>query len=322
MNRNLESDKVSIIIPLYNLAEYVGDAIQSCLNQTYGHIEVIVVDDGSTDQSADVVGRYLTDKRVRYVRQANAGVSAARNNGVALATGEYLTFLDADDELAVDTIGRNVGLLAGHPQIEWLLFPVQRVNAEGNAVDEISPDLLPSYKYAQIEIVSARDAFRRMTRRLLPTCVCGGIYRRAFFDLQFKKSRFEDSMMVMELLRKENDLMLSPYGAYIYYDRQHSFINSEWTAEKWTAYIRAILCEMDTRLQLFPQEARAVEQSRTNLFYSLKYLKAKYHTKPEYGQPLDFFKETVGRVRPSITGWTKYAIKSCLQRCLRFATKR
>ncbi len=85
---------VSVIIPAFNAQVFIADALRSVFWQTEPALEVIVVDDGSMDGTADVVAQY---PRVRYLWQANAGVSAARNRGVALASGEYLAFLDADD---------------------------------------------------------------------------------------------------------------------------------------------------------------------------------------------------------------------------------
>ncbi len=89
---------VSVIIPAYNIAEYLSESIDSVLNQTYQHFEVIIVDDGSTDNTADVVNKYVKSQaNVKYIHQENKGPGAARNKGIKEAKGEYIAFLDADD---------------------------------------------------------------------------------------------------------------------------------------------------------------------------------------------------------------------------------
>ena len=90
--------KVSVIIPIYNVEEYLRACLDSVLNQTLGDIEIICVDDGSTDCSAMILAEYAAkDSRVRIVAQKNAGAGAARNTGLAIAQGQWISFLDADD---------------------------------------------------------------------------------------------------------------------------------------------------------------------------------------------------------------------------------
>ncbi len=87
----------SIILPTYNRAHFLPTAIESVLNQTFGDWELLIIDDGSTDNTREIVKRY-TDKRIRYIYQENAERSAARNNGIQHAKGEWICFLDSDDE--------------------------------------------------------------------------------------------------------------------------------------------------------------------------------------------------------------------------------
>lgn len=88
---------ISVIIPLYNKEHYIAQTLNSVLNQTYTDFEVIIVNDGSTDKSTDIVLGFK-DKRIKLINQDNKGVSAARNSGINMAKGDFLAFLDADDE--------------------------------------------------------------------------------------------------------------------------------------------------------------------------------------------------------------------------------
>jgi glycosyltransferase involved in cell wall biosynthesis len=106
--------KVSVVIPTYDRGRVVGEAIDSALAQSHRHLEVIVVDDGSTDDTAARVGR-RRDRRVRYLRRPHAGVSSARNAGIAAATGDLVAFLDSDDLWKPDKLEAEVAALARYP---------------------------------------------------------------------------------------------------------------------------------------------------------------------------------------------------------------
>lgn len=99
------SSKISIIIPLYNTEKYISECIKSILNQTYKNIEIIIINDGSTDNSEEkCFDLQKTNKEIKYIYQSNAGVTAARKKGVEHATGEWITFVDADDILLPNAI--------------------------------------------------------------------------------------------------------------------------------------------------------------------------------------------------------------------------
>src|SRR5262245_16811519 len=103
--------KVSIVIPCYRQGHYLRTAVDSCLSQTYPDVEVIVVNDGSDDNTDEVARGY--GERIRYVSKQNGGLCAARNSGIAVATGRYFKFLDADDHLAPEQIKWQMDALAG-----------------------------------------------------------------------------------------------------------------------------------------------------------------------------------------------------------------
>jgi glycosyltransferase involved in cell wall biosynthesis len=119
---------VSCVIPVFNGERFVADAVASILGQTYADVEVIVADDGSTDRTAEVVGRL--GARVRLVSQANAGHAAARNLGLAHARGELIAFLDADDLWHPAKLERQVALLDAQPEVS-MCFTLLRDFVDG-----------------------------------------------------------------------------------------------------------------------------------------------------------------------------------------------
>ncbi len=125
--------RVSVIIPVFNSALTVAEAIESALAQTYTEFEIIAVDDGSTDTSADVLKRYAP--HIRIVNQPNCGLSAARNAGVKAGSGELLAFLDADDAWMPQYLERMVGALDSHRECVLAYADLLIVDSEGRALD-------------------------------------------------------------------------------------------------------------------------------------------------------------------------------------------
>ena len=96
---------ISVIVPVYNVEKYLPQCLNSIINQTYKNIEVVLVDDGSTDDSGNICEEYKkNDERIIVVHQKNSGLSAARNVGIEISTGEYITFIDSDDYISPDYI--------------------------------------------------------------------------------------------------------------------------------------------------------------------------------------------------------------------------
>lgn len=127
---------ISVIIPLYNKEDGIANALRSVLAQTYQDFEIVVVDDGSTDGSVAVVETF-DDPRIRLIRQANAGVSAARNRGIEEAKGEYVAFLDADDEWMPGFLAEIVTLQKEFPECK-----AQATNYVFNSCGVKSPTIL------------------------------------------------------------------------------------------------------------------------------------------------------------------------------------
>ena len=131
MNSEKKLSLVSVVIPAYNSAKYLNDTISSVLSQSYQNLELIIVDDGSTDNTSEVVSQFLSDSRCHYIKKINEGVSKARNDGAKLSKGEYLAFLDADDILLKDSILEKVGILDSMNEIGLVHSDVQLMDEDG-----------------------------------------------------------------------------------------------------------------------------------------------------------------------------------------------
>jgi glycosyltransferase involved in cell wall biosynthesis len=120
--------RVSVVIPTYNCAHFLGRAIDSALAQTFIDREVVVADDGSTDETKSIIDRYGT--QVRYFYQPNRGLSSARNLAIANSTGEYLAYLDADDKWYADKLEKQVQFLDTHPECGFVHSDVTVIDDE------------------------------------------------------------------------------------------------------------------------------------------------------------------------------------------------
>ena len=131
--------KVSIIIPVYNNEKYVEKCIRSVMNQTFRDLEILVIDDGSTDKSGEILDHLAAeDKRIRLFHQENSGVAAARNKGLDSATGEYFTFVDGDDYIASDYIEK-LHTCAVEKGVKMVICGLTHVDKDGIVLGQITP---------------------------------------------------------------------------------------------------------------------------------------------------------------------------------------
>ena len=163
------SGRVSVIIPNYNYAQFVGEAIESVMNQTYKDIEIVVVNNGSTDNSMDVLTKY--SKNIRLINQENLGQSGARKSGLAMATGNYIAFLDADDKWAPEKIAKQILLFTPTVELVYCGINIYSENAQKVIETEI-----PTFKgscsdafieYPGVSIVLSGESTSIFTRSLL-----------------------------------------------------------------------------------------------------------------------------------------------------------
>ncbi|MBY2909010.1 glycosyltransferase family 2 protein [Rhizobium leguminosarum] len=177
---------ISIIIPTYNRSAFIGEAIDSVLQQTFGDFELIVIDDGSTDETGEIVGGF-EDSRLIFIQQENAGRSAARNRAIAMARGKYIAFLDSDDTYLRDKLERQVDFMERHPGIGMMYTSAKCIDADGNILkNHIYVAAASGQIYRQV-------AFFRPVTITLPTVML----RREVLDtvggFDEKMERFEDT---------------------------------------------------------------------------------------------------------------------------------
>jgi glycosyltransferase involved in cell wall biosynthesis len=161
------AELVSVVIPCYQQAQYLGEAIESVLAQSYPHVEVLVIDDSSTDNASQIASRY---PGVRCVREPNAGMAGARNAGVRATNGDFLVFLDADDRLLPEAIETGMRLLAEHPECAAAIGAYRRTSYDGQALPTHSQPAVASEQYARL----MRENWAGFPGR--------AIYRRSLFE--------------------------------------------------------------------------------------------------------------------------------------------
>jgi len=179
--------KVSVIIPTYNHKKFISETIQSVLDQTFRDFEIIIIDDGSTDGTADVV-KLFSDDRIKYIYQTNCGRSYARNHALNIACGRYITFLDSDDLYLLNKLELQVAFLDAYPEFGM-------VYTSAYCMDEAGALLSDSYKATVSGQIYKDIAFYVPVTITLPTVMA----RREVFDkvggFDEKMERFEDTDM-------------------------------------------------------------------------------------------------------------------------------
>jgi len=155
--------KVSIIIPAYNQAAFLPEAIDSALGQTHAAVEVIVVDDGSPDDTASVCRRY--GSRIHYIHKENAGLSAARNTGILAAAGDFVIFLDSDDFLPLETVQKHLQTIEARPDIDVAYATYLYVDMSGSPTLTGFDPFVEDDAFHQLLLGNLFPSHAAMTRR-------------------------------------------------------------------------------------------------------------------------------------------------------------
>lgn len=223
-----EKIRLSVIVPVYNVEKYLRECIDSILTQDIDEMEVILVDDRSTDRSGGICDEYAEkDNRVTVIHKENGGCSAARNAGLDIAQGEYITFVDSDDYLLPDTYRLNVEYMEKHHEVDCLQFPT--------VYDE---RIIFTRKYKRENkartFVGNEIFLNWWSGKTINHFVWNKIYKREMWEnLRFMNGAFvEDCMITPDLSTRCQMLHLSQAGGYFYRYTEGSLLNSAWTEKK------------------------------------------------------------------------------------------
>lgn len=208
---------ISVIIPVYNVSLYLEECVKSIINQTYKEIEIILVDDGSTDDSGKKCDYFAQqDKRIRVVHKNNGGLSSARNAGIEVAKSDYITFVDSDDYVCLDMLERLYGIINGKDNLGIVTCLLENFYENGS-----KNRILKKYENG---VYSSKEFADLMLRQKIDNAACGKLYRRSVVgDTRFKVGILnEDIIFNMQLLIKKFDVMYTDYSLYKYRIRSGS----------------------------------------------------------------------------------------------------
>lgn len=190
---SISSPRVSIVIATYNRASFIGKAIESVLDQTYDSYEIIIVDDGSTDETLSVVSKYESS-RIKYIYQENSGRSSARNTALSLIQGEYVAFLDSDDMFLPQKLELQVELLENNPDFGMSYTSARVSDEHGNEIiKDGAVDGGAYYLATDSGWLHDKIAFYLPVTILLPTVMVRKDVLKRVGGFDESLSRFEDT---------------------------------------------------------------------------------------------------------------------------------
>ena len=292
----MKNNLISVILPVFNAEKYLGKTIEDILNQSHQEIEVIIIDDGSTDQSWNIIQQYSQkDERIRPVRVSNGGPSKARNLGLEMVRGEYIRFIDADDSIPQDSIERMYKKIKENQSIDMVIGNYQCVPEQNYFTGDVFSDIELSKK----EFVKV---FLKNIRSFYYGVMWNKLYRRALiehYQIRFDETInwCEDFCFNLEYYEKCSliSLISIPGGFYTYYTRDDSITTgvSKYSQERLQKINKIcyekILAFCNT-LQMGKEAS--LEWKYYNLYYQLSDI---VDRKQEHRQKYRKFKEILNR---------------------------
>lgn len=280
--------RVSVIIPIYNVEKYLNRCLDSIINQTYTDIEIILINDGSTDNSGKICDEYKKrDRRIKVLHQKNSGVSYARLNGFNISQGEYITFVDPDDYLDLRAIEVMINFIE-RENVDLIVCQVKEVYENLLKAIKIRPGIGYYNKNKIIDLLRTKVLYDKETQMAgINLCIWAKLIKRDFLrdalveglDLIYA----EDQIILISLLYKIKSMYVIPNYLYYYNCFREGQVTKTYNEEIWhniERYLEKLILidrknflkEIDNRiiLSIMPFVSIALKNGNRNVIFKLK----------------------------------------------------
>lgn len=255
---------LSIIVPVYNVENYLTQCVDSILNQPFSDFELILIDDGSPDNCGAICDDYASqDNRVIVIHKNNGGLSSARNAGIDIATGAYLSFIDSDDFISEDYYQANMAYLLSHPWIDMTIMQVCYFDNKKNIINKnVEQEYLGNF--ISVGYLFSNDY------------ICSSwinIYKKEVFDsIRFPNGKiFEDGYILPEIASVIKNIFVSKDGIYFYRQRENSIMRKMRSEKDWQDILESHLRMLDYAYQYPDSHMRFIRRYKN---FSLAMIKA------------------------------------------------
>lgn len=211
--------KFSLIIPAYNVEKYIKKCLDSVLNQTYNNYEIIIINDGSTDNTSKILESYKSNKKIKIINQENKGLSSARNTGVSNAKGDYILFIDSDDFIEkelLETLNKTI------KDEDLIRFQIRTLDETNKIIKE--------YKEETFNNLNGIEAFNKLSKyNLVELAVCYAYKKETFLKNNYRfeeKTYHEDFGLIPYIIISSKKVTSINYIGYNYLQRKNSIMNN------------------------------------------------------------------------------------------------
>lgn len=294
--------KISVIVPVYKAEQYLPQCIDSILSQTYGDLELILVDDGSPDNSGTICDQYAKkDNRVRVFHKENEGVSSARNLGIEKSNGEWITFVDADDTLTTDTLSK---CSIFFKEADEIRFSMKYIYSEDGL--QTKDDVMPVMSKSQyVSTIIARKTILG---------VCGGLYKTKLFvdnNIRFDTELVngEDWLVLLNVTLMANKVIILPDTFYLYNNVNNSSCTHTLDYKKQFSSLLALVKITDLIKEIGGSYNKPIAAAKCDLGYNfyagilLKSFTVKKEDVEKYTQHLQITMREINKGSANLKTW-------------------